>query len=68
MEQKGYYPAINALRGLFILIIAFHNTLAADPLFTAIPGADFLIKFGGSMGNCMFFILSGFLMEKNCPG
>ena len=65
MEQKGYYPTINALRGLFILIIAFHNTLAADPLFTAIPGADFLIQFGGSMGNCMFFILSGFLISGN---
>lgn len=65
MEQKGYYRALGALKGLFILIIAFHNTLSNAPLFTGIPGADFLIQFGGAMGNCMFFLLSGFLISAN---
>lgn len=68
MEQKGYYRGISSLKGLFILIIAFHNTLSNAPLFTAIPGADFLIQFGGSMGNCMFFLLSGFLISQNYKG
>lgn len=65
MDQKGYYRALTSLKGLFILIIAFHNTLAEAPLFSRIPGADFLIQFGGSMGNCIFFLLSGFLISGN---
>ena len=65
MEQKGYYRALGSLKGLFILIIAFHNTLSESPLFSGIPGADFLIRYCGFMGNVMFFILSGFLISQN---
>lgn len=65
MEQKRYYQALGSLKGLFILIIAFHNTLSGTTLFSQIPGADFLIKYGGAMGNAMFFMLSGFLISAN---
>lgn len=63
MEQKGYFRTLTSLKGLFILIIAVHNTLAITPLFSDIPGTAFLILFGGKLGNSMFFILSGFLLS-----
>lgn len=63
MEQKRYYQSLGSLKGLFILIIAFHNTLNGSDLFSRIPGADFLIQYCGTMGNVMFFILSGFLIS-----
>lgn len=65
MEQKGYYRALGSLKGLFILIIAFHNTLNGTVLFSRVPGADFLIQYCGTMGNVMFFMLSGFLISGN---
>lgn len=65
MEQKRYYPSLGSLKGLFILIIAFHNTLNGTNLFSQIPGADFLIKYCGAMGNAMFFMLSGFLISSS---
>ena len=63
MEKKGNFPALTALKGLFILIIVLHNTLSAAPLFENIPGTAFLIRFGGFLGNSMFYILSGFLLS-----
>ena len=63
MEQKGHFLTLTSLKGLFILIIALHNTLAVTPLFSNIPGTAFIILFGGLMGNSMFFILSGFLLS-----
>ena len=38
MEQKGHFPALTALKGLFILIIVLHNTLPIIPLFSNVPG------------------------------
>lgn len=63
MEQKGHFRSLTALKGLFILIITLHNTLAITPLFSNIPGTAFIVLFGGALGNSMFFILSGFLFS-----
>ena len=58
MKEKGYFGTLTSLKGLFILIIVLHNTLAVTPLFSGVPGTAFLILFGGSLGNSMFFLLS----------
>jgi len=63
MESKGYFRALTSLKGLFILLIAVHNTLSVTPLFSGVPGVPFVILFGGKLGNSMFFILSGFLLS-----
>lgn len=63
MKDKGYFGTLTSLKGLFILIIVLHNTLAVTPLFSGVPGTAFLILFGGSLGNSMFFLLSGFLLS-----
>lgn len=61
MARKQLH-SLTALKGLFIFIIVFHNTLAIQPLFDWFPGSSFIILFGGQLGNSMFFILSGFLL------
>lgn len=63
MEQNRNFRSLTALKGIFILIIAVHNTLAVTPLFSGVPGTAFLILFGGILGNSMFYILSGFLLS-----
>ena len=62
MEQRNTFSTLTSLKGIFILIIAFHNTMLVHPLFDAVPGSAFLSMFGGSLGNSMFFVLSGFCM------
>lgn len=63
MEQKRQLPSLTALKGIFILIIAVHNTLSITPLFSNIPGSAFIVLFGGKLGNSMFFMLSGYLIS-----
>lgn len=63
MERKQQFHSLTALKGLFILVIVFHNTLSIHPLFDSIPGSSFITLFGGDLGNSMFFILSGFLLS-----
>lgn len=63
MEQKGYFRTLTSLKGLFILLIAVHNTMLITPLFSGIPGMAFITIFGGQFGNSMFYILSGFLLS-----
>ena len=63
MEQKGYFRTLAALKGLFILLIAVHNTMLITPLFSGVPGMAFILLFGGLFGNSMFYILSGFLLS-----
>lgn len=65
MENRQHFPALTSLKGLFILIILFHNTFSITPLFENIPGTSFLILFGGILGNSMFFMLSGFLIANS---
>lgn len=62
MEHRNTFPALTALKGIFILVIAFHNSMLVQPLFDAVPGVAFLSLFGGALGNSIFFVLSGFCM------
>lgn len=62
MRQSEHFDALTSLRGIFILVIAFHNTMLTRSLFQGVPGSAFLTLFGGALGNSMFFILSGFGM------
>lgn len=62
MRQTERFDSLTSLRGLFILVIAFHNTMQFQPLFNAVPGSAFFTLFGGDLGNSMFFLLSGFGM------
>lgn len=41
MKEKGYFGTLTSLKGLFILIIVLHNTLAVTPLFSGVPGTAF---------------------------
>ena len=63
MEAKRSLPALTALKGLFIFVIVFHNSLSANALFDTVPGTAFVRLFGGELGDAMFFILSGFLFS-----
>lgn len=63
MEERKDYRALTSLKGLFILVIVLHNTLSVTPLFSSVPGISFIRLFGGTLGNSMFFILSGFLLS-----
>lgn len=62
MEQRNTFSSLTSLKGIFILVIAFHNTMLVHPLFDAVPGSAFLSVFGGALGNSVFFVLSGFCM------
>lgn len=65
MNQRKQFDALTSLKGLFILVIVFHNTMSIHPLFDSVPGSAFITLFGGSLGNSMFFILSGFLLSHS---
>ena len=62
MAQGRQFDTLTSLKGFFILIIAFHNTMLIQPLFDSLPASAFLTLYGGALGNSMFFILSGFCM------
>lgn len=61
MSRKMELPALTALKGVFCLVIAFHNTMTIQFLFDDVPGASFLYLFGGTLGNSVFLTISGFL-------
>lgn len=65
MNGKKDLAALTALKGIFCLVIAFHNTMLIQFLFDHIPGASFLRLFGGHLGNSMFLTISGFLFAYN---
>ena len=44
------------------LVVAFYHTLPSTPLMDAIPLSAMIRYFGGSLGNSVFFMISGFLM------
>lgn len=62
MEEKTQVKALSSLKGLFIWVIVLHNTLSIDGVLDGVPGVAFLKLFGGSLGNSIFFLLSGFLI------
>lgn len=57
--------AMASLKGVFIWVIVLHNTFLIDPLLEHIPGMAYITLFGGSLGNSIFFMLSGFLISWN---
>ena len=63
MYPKRHFPSLTALKGLFILLIALHNTFALAPALEAFPGYHYIVLYGGLFGNSMFFLLSGFLLS-----
>lgn len=62
MENRQTIRSLSALKGIFIWIIVLHNTFLLDTVLDHLPGMPFIRLFGGSLGNSMFFMLSGFLM------
>ncbi len=62
MEQKRQFASLTGLKGLFIWIIVWYHTAPITPLTEAIPLNSFVKLYGGTLGNDMFFLLSGFLM------
>lgn len=67
MSRTRNYPALDGLKGIFMFLIVFNHVLpelpAPTPILDAIPLTSFIPKFGGDLGNCMFFMLSGFVMS-----
>ena len=61
MARKKTLNALTSLKGIFCLIIALHNTMLIYFLFDRVPGMSFIQLFGGTMGNSLFFMISGFL-------
>lgn len=65
MSSKRELTTLTALKGIFCLLIAFHNTLLIHPLFENIPGTAFIRLYGGTLGNSVFLMISGFLFAYN---
>lgn len=63
MNQKQEIRGLTALKGLFIWMIVLHNASLLDGFLEELPGMSYIYLYGGSLGNSMFFILSGFLMS-----
>ena len=61
--KKDTFFALTGLKGLFIWFIIYFHTAPKTPFFSAIPGNEFLTLYGGTLGNSMFFVLSGFLLS-----
>ncbi len=58
----AYDPSLTALRGLFILtIVLYHVGDMFDGCFAPVLGIFYTC--GGYLGNCFFFLLSGFLLS-----
>ncbi len=68
MSEKKELTALTALKGIFCLLIAFHNTLCVQFLFDNVPGTSFIVLFGGTLGNSVFLTVSGFLFAYNYRG
>lgn len=65
MEKSRNYPALTGLKGIFCLVILWFHTLPKTPLVNSIPLSSFISKFGGTLGNYIFFMLSGFLIASS---
>ncbi len=63
MLNKERMPALTGLKGIFIFFIVFFHTLPHTPFIEKIPLTSFIGTYGGTLGNYMFFMLSGFLIS-----
>lgn len=61
-KNRKYFHSLTGLKAVMCLIIVFHHTLPETPLFDAIPLSSLIRYVGGSLGNSVFFMISGFLM------
>ena len=63
MEKRRSFDGLTGLKGIFIFIIVWFHTLPKTPLMDRIPLTSFIGTYGGTLGNYMFFMLSGFLIS-----
>lgn len=63
MEKRRSFDGLTGLKGIFIFIIVWFHTLPKTPLMDRIPLTSFIGTYGGTLGNYMFFMLSGFLLS-----
>lgn len=64
MEKRRSLDAITGLKGICIFLIVFFHTLPQTPLIDRIPFSSFVSFYGGTLGNYMFFMISGFLIAN----
>ena len=63
MEQsRKYFPSLTGLKAVMCLVIVCYHTMPETPLINAIPLSALVRYIGGSLGNSVFFMISGFLM------
>lgn len=65
MEKIRKLDALTGLKGIFIFVIVFYHTLPLTPLMDKIPLTSFIHIYGGTLGNYVFFMISGFLICRN---
>ncbi len=63
MNHKKYWPSLDGIRGLAILLVIAHNAQMIDPVGPGATGkiAQYLLNVGW-VGVLLFFVLSGFLI------
>lgn len=63
MEQnRKQFSSLTGLKAVMCLVIVFYHTLQPTPLVESLPLTAMIRYFGGSLGNSVFFMISGFLM------
>jgi peptidoglycan/LPS O-acetylase OafA/YrhL len=61
--QNSYYPSLDGLRGIAIMLVVFSHLNLSSRLTT---NSFFNIIFNGRLGVLIFFVLSGFLITTLC--
>lgn len=64
MNQKKYYPELDALKGIAILFIILSHSFCEFPIDIR-SNLPVFNHFAGSFSLCLFFICSGFLFRDN---
>lgn len=68
MNSRHQFDSLTGLKGLFCLVIVFFHTLPTSQLVDSIPFTSLIRNYGGMIGNCFFFICSGFLIACGYKG